>query len=641
MKPNTVLQQTRTLVIISTLLVCTFTPSIGSAYPRNTTLTHLAASSQINSLQRAARRHRARTYDVIHYIIRTRFDVPRKTVIGEVDIKLKPLFSGFKTFELDASHMKIEGVTLSDGTVLTSRSQANSLVIGLDRNYNPSDTITVRIRYRTIPQRGLYFIASSNSDGFQRPQQIWTQGEPEDNHYWFPCYDFPDDKATSEQFITIPANELAIANGVLVDTVNNPNGTRTFHWEMSQPHSSYLISLVIGDYALLTDTDDDVSFEYYTYRGTETQALRVFDKTPVMMRWFSNVLQRRFPYPRYAQTVIGDFIFGGMENITATTLLDTEILNSDESETHTSKLNLISHELAHSWFGDLVTCKDWSHLWLNEGFATFLEAAFIENQFGRDAYLLEMRKNAAYYLIDDLSRKRHPLVNPNYPLTMDLFDITTYKKGALVLHMLRETVGDESFWRALKVYLAEYQFENVDSRDLQNVIERVSGQSLDWFFNQWVYKAGYPELRVRAKYIASSRQLSLSVTQTQTPGLITPAVFRLPMDIEITTKSRVSIERIEVNRRSQEFVFSVDSRPQAVIIDKGFRNLKKLILPQTPSILGFVLQDGADIAAYHSNTTAPANSGALLTAMNNWNLQMPHNAASFVPANVPIFHISN
>lgn len=264
----------------------------------------------------------ARTYDVLNYTIRTRFDVPNRTVIGDETVTLKPLHENFQTLSLDAGAMQIESVALDESSVALQWTQPpEKLSIKLDRAYQPSETIAVRIKYRATPQRGLYFVPASSGNFFNatRPAQIWTQGEPEDNHYWFPCYDFPDDKATSEQFITTAANEIAISNGTLLETINNADGTRTFHWKMEQQHNSYLISMVVGDYVKLSDTFKNIPIEYYTYPGTEAVARRAFEKTPQMMEWFGQMLNYEYPYSKYAQTVVASFIFGGMENITATT----------------------------------------------------------------------------------------------------------------------------------------------------------------------------------------------------------------------------------------------------------------------------------------------------------------------------------
>ncbi len=537
-----------------------------------------------------------RTYDVQHYVIRTRFDVPNKTVIGDTTVVLKPLAAGFSSFELDASGMKIESVTLGDtGTPLKWTQPPDKLSIKLDRAYEPAETIGVRINYSATPERGLYFIPQSQSAAGTKPAQIWTQGEPEDNHYWFPAYDYPDDHATSEQYITTGADEIAISNGALIETVTNADGTRTFHWKMEQPHASYLVSLVVGNYARLDGAYKNVPLEYYTYRGTEETARRAFAKTPEMMRLFSDKLGHEYPYNRYAQTVVASFIFGGMENVTATTHADSEILHSLSPESQVSTENLISHELAHSWFGNLVTCQDWSELWLNEGFATFMEAVFREHDAGHDAYLAEMRSNMSLYFLEDLARHRRPLVFDRYRSPLDLFDSTVYKKGALVLHMLRETVGDEMFWKSLHRYLTENKFKPVTTADLKRVFEETTGQRLDWFFDQWVYKAGFPELRVRSFYNAPTRKLTLEVTQTQAQEAMTPLVFRLPMEVELATQSGARTERIEVTARTQRFTFQLDGKPLMIRFDKGARLLKMINFPQPASMLKYQLAHSADV----------------------------------------------
>ncbi|HKR02023.1 MAG TPA: M1 family metallopeptidase [Pyrinomonadaceae bacterium] len=532
----------------------------------------------------------ARTYDVLHYAISSSFDTPNKTVIGDEVVMLRPLADNFRSFELDASSMKIEAVTLSETDQQLQWTQPpDKLHITLDRAYQPAETIAVRIKYRAKPERGLYFVQQYRAGGspaWVKPAQIWTQGEPEENHYWFPCYDYPDDKATSEQFITTGAEEIAISNGALVETRANSDGTRTFHWKMEQLHASYLVSLVVGNYSKLDDVYKNVPLEYYTYRGTEEAARRAFSKTPEMMRLFSQKLDYEYPYNRYAQTIVSSFIFGGMENITATTHADSEILSGPTREAQLSTENLISHELAHSWFGNLVTCKDWSELWLNEGFATFMEAVFREQEAGRDAYLAEMQSNTSLYFLEDLLKYRRPLVYDRYRSPLDLFDTTVYKKGALVLHMLRETIGDELFWKALHRYLDEYKFKAVGTPDLQRVFEETTGQRLDWFFDQWVYKAGFPELRVRSFYHPTTRKLTLDVAQTQSAEAMTPLIFRLPaVEVEIETRSGVRTERIDVTQRSQRFNFKLDGRPLMIRVDKGARFLKKLDFPQPATII--------------------------------------------------------
>ncbi|HEV2916008.1 MAG TPA: M1 family aminopeptidase [Pyrinomonadaceae bacterium] len=540
----------------------------------------------------------ARTFDVQHYLIRTRFDAQTRTVIGDETITLKPLNAGFRSFALDASDMKIESVALSPSQALLEWTQPpDKLLIALDRAYGPGDTISVRILYRANPQRGLYFVPARQGTSISKPAQIWTQGEPEENHHWFPCYDYPDDKATSEQYITTSNSEIAISNGALVETAYNADGTRTFHWVMKQPHSTYLTSLVVGDYVKLTDAYKSVPLEYYTYRGTERVALRAFSQTPEMMSLFTQVLNYKYPYDKYAQTIVSAFFSGGMENITATTHSDSEILAANDAAGGVTEAteDLLAHELSHSWFGDLVTCKSWKHLWLNEGFATFMEAVFREHKEGRDAYLLQMRQNARLYLLEDRLRYRRPIVYDRYRNPSDIFDATLYQKGGLIIHMLREAVGDALFWKSLNRYLDEHKYGLVETADLQRAFEQTSEKRLDWFFDQWVYKAGYPELRVRYSYRPASRLLTLSVEQTQLADDTTPEVFRLPVEIEVTTAGgRSRVLPIVINSRKQLFTFKLEARPLLIRFDRRSSIIKKLDFPQPEAMVAYQLAHSPD-----------------------------------------------
>lgn len=518
-----------------------------------------------------------RTFDVQHYIIRTNFDHPNKTVIGETTIQLKPIVDNFKEFALDAVGLQVQSVTLEKANVsLPFNTKNDKLNITLDQNYGRSETIAMRIKYRAVkPRAGITFVNAKTIGKIVRPAQIWTQGEPEENRFWFPSYDFPDDKATTEQFITTSADETAIANGELVDVKTNPKGTKTFHYRMTVPHSTYLVSLVVGKYAKATDTYNNIPLGFYVYPGTESVVPRAYGKTKKMMALMEELTNVKFPYNKYDQTVVGDFTFGGMENITATTMADTEIYAAEKSDNPRDTEVLVMHELAHSWFGDLVTCKDWSNLWLNEGFATFFESAFLEREYGRDAYLNEMRRNAAQYFIEELFVK-HPLLNPRAQPNILLFDATTYKKGGFVAHMLRETVGDEMFWKSLNNYLNKHRFGNVESSDLQRAFEETTGKNLDWFFDQWVRKAGFPNLLINPVYDGITKKLTLNIKQTQKPDSQTPEVFRFNAEIGFVTPAGEKTEKIEMNAREQNFTFDLAAKPTRIYFDKREQVLKKV-----------------------------------------------------------------
>jgi aminopeptidase N len=571
---------TASALIFLLLLTCFSASSIAQRPARRRQIAP-AVPSPRRQLQGPTHPRPPRAYDVLHYTLHTRFDFASKAVIGDETVTIKPLVPNLKVVELDASDMTVQTVTLAATNASLRWTQPpNKLSIILDRPHNSNDVVPLHIGYQATPRRGLYFIPAAGDPGgaTSKPAQIWTQGEPEDNHHWFPCYDFPDSKATSEQYITTGANQIAISNGALVETSNNADGSHTFHWKMDRPHASYLISLIVGDYVKLSDSYKNIAVEYYTYHGTETGARRAFYRTPEMIKWFSQELGYEYPYGRYAQTIVAHFTFGGMENITATTHSDTEILSTDDDGS--SAENLVSHELAHQWFGDLVTCKTWSQAWLNEGFASFMEASFKEHERGHDAYLKEIRDDALIYFSEDALRYRRPLVYDHYQAPIDLFDATLYKKGALVVHMLRETVGDDMFWRALNRYLNDNKDGDVETADLERAFEKTTGKDLKWFFEQWVYKAGYPELTTSYSYDAVSKQVSVDVEQTQTPDATTPAVFRLPLDIELVTAEGARTETVDVTQRKQRFSFPLSGKPLAVNFDKEVKLLKKINVPQ-------------------------------------------------------------
>jgi aminopeptidase N len=517
--------------------------------------------------------NRVRAYDVEHYMIRTGFDRATKTVFGDTTIRLKPLKANLTTIELDAYGLKYDFVRLENSNKnLQYRQAGEKLVVRLDKAYAPQDSVSIRIGYSCQPAQGVYFVdALREKNNIVRDAQIWTQNEPEEAHHWFPSYDYPDDKATTEQFLTVEAGETAIANGELLETVQNPNGTKTFHYKMSVPHSVYLTSFVVGKYVRLKDVYKNIPLGFYVYPGREATARKAFAKTKDMMRIFENLTGVDFPYNKYDQTIVAEFQFGGMENITATTHADSEIFAVDFMPGATE--DLVSHELAHSWFGNLVTCRNWSELWLNEGFATFMEAAYREKAYGREHYILKIKEDALRFISEDaVNRNRHGLFNERAQPNAELFDTTTYQKGGAVVHTLRAEIGDEAFWKAINVYLNGHKFGNVETPDLQKAMEDASGRDLKWFFNQWVYKAGYPRLEIKQTYQAQKKTLNLTVTQTQKSDAITPEAFILPMDIEIVTADGITggtkTEKIKIDKRTQTFSIPLDRNPSEVRFDK-------------------------------------------------------------------------
>lgn len=518
--------------------------------------------------------NRARTFDVQHYILRVSFDRANKVVFGDTTVQFKPLKDNFTSIELDAADLEFESVKLeSESKDLTYRTAGEKIYITLDKAYSSADLISVRFKYSAKPRKGVYFIDEiTDKDKITRAAQVWTQGEPEEAHHWFPSFDFPDDKATTEQFITVEKGETAIGNGELLETTENADGTKTFHYKMTIPHSTYLVSFVVGTYTKVSDSYKNIPLGFYVYPDKTAIVSAAYGKTKDMMRHFEDLTGVGFPYNKYDQTIVANFNFGGMENITATTMADSEILSAEYGFAKGSVEDLVSHELAHSWFGDLVTCRNWAELWLNEGFATFMEAAYREKMYGREDYLRKVKEDATQFMIDDsVSRNRHGLFNQLARPDDSIFDTTTYQKGGAVIHTLRETVGTENFWKAINIYLNRHKFQNVETPDLQKAMEETSAMKLDWFFSQWVYGAGFPKLNVKQTYNPKTKMLNLTVTQMQKLDKITPSAFILPLDVEITTAKGVQNEKIEIKKRLETFAIKLDGKPTKIEFDKDVK----------------------------------------------------------------------
>ena len=516
--------------------------------------------------------NRPRTYDVQHYVLRVSFDIPKRTVIGDTTVRLTPLKGPISRVELDSADLRYTSVILEPGDKdLKYQVRGDKVVVELDKTYSPGEIVSIRFKYTARPKKGVYFVAASNGrDGMAHSQQIWTQGQPDEAHHWFPSFDFPSDKATTEQYITAPADLTVIGNGTLVAGKPNQDGTVTHHFMMPVPHSTYLVSFVIGEYKKIEESHREIPLGYYVYPGIERIVPKAYGKTAEMIRIFEDLAGMRFPYNKYDQTMVAGFEFGGMENITATTMADTEIMLAGLPFMQGNVEDLVAHEIIHSWFGYLVTCKNWAELWLNEGMATFFEAAVRERMYGRQDYIRKITNNASSFMSDDIrGGRRFGLFNRNADNTATLFDrpAITYDKGGAVIHMLRGQVGDEAFWKALKIYLDRHKYGNVETQDLRKVMEEASKQDLGWFFDQWVYTVGFPRVNVKPVYDPEKKLLTLNIEQRHRSGSLTPEAFRLPLEFKIVSSSGEKTASIDLNQRQQRLEIPLDSPPTTITAD--------------------------------------------------------------------------
>ena len=552
----------------------------------------------------------AHDYDQRNIRLDLRFDWEREQAIGTATITFAPMVRNLQRVEFDAAYMTISGVSVASGAPLKFEYDGakEKLAVALDRPYQPNEELTVVVTYHTnlpppekrfgIGGGGLNFI-KPRSDDPTRPRQIWSQGESEYNHYWFPCFDHPNDFATSEMIATVEKPLSVISNGRLVEVKENADGTRTFNWKMDQPHATYLVSIIVGEYTAVTSDYAGIPIVTNVYPTEVEEGKVTAARLPEMVKFFSEKTGVKYPYAKYAQTVARDF-GGGMENISATTQTDN-MIHDARTELDSTQDGLQSHELAHQWFGNLVTCRHWSDLWLNESFATYFQAMWDEHHLGTDDFLyLDVKGNQEAYHAAWARGERRPIVTRNYANPDAVFDTYAYPRGGAVLHMLRNVLGEDNWWRAINHYLKKYANQPVETEQFRIAIEEATGQPVDWFFDEWLYKMGHPVLRVTQDYDAGRKLLTLKVRQEQRidPDTEYPQVtfFQMPVQVEIGMDSFTRMERIQLAaREEQSFAFAVESEPLLVNFDYGSTIIKELIFVKTNGQLFYQLSNDRDV----------------------------------------------
>jgi aminopeptidase N len=535
---------------------------------------------------------RSRPFSVRHIALDLALDLESRSIRGSAQLTITRIDHTAKQIALDAVGFEIEAVELS-----AEGARAGKTKRGAARSASPAEhtydgeTLRVTIpdhiaeavlvvRYSATPRRGMYFLAPDEHVP-DRPRQVWTQCEDEEARHVFPCIDKPHVKQTMEIRAQVPAGFTCVSNGELLSDAKAQKGG-LYHFKFDEPIPSYLFTLVAGEFARVEDPADiGVPLAYLVPRGREPDCMRTFARTPDMIRCFSEKLGVPYPWSRYTQVVVSDFIFGGMENTTATTMYE-HILLDERAAIDVTSDDLIAHELAHQWFGDLVTCRDWSHAWLNEGFATFMEHVYREHHLGADEYDHGLKCDLEAYLGEARGRYRRPVICQDYEAPMDVFDRHLYEKGGLVLHLLRREVGDEAFWRGLNMYLTRHGRGLVETRDLSRALEDASGKSLERFFEQWIYRAGHPELDVKIE--VDEAACTVTVKQTQATGAphghapaghtdaSTPVfAFDLVLDFGFGDEVRREVRRVD--QQTHTFVVPVPRRPRFIVVDPDLRVL--------------------------------------------------------------------
>lgn len=511
---------------------------------------------------------------VEHIALDLILDIANQRYEGTCKIRLTPVRSGLDRLVLDAVNLTIESVMVGNLSQPFDH-DGEQLYVSLSNPTTVGKEIELAIAYHSEnPQRGLYFVAPTKEQP-DKPIQVWTQGEDEDSRYWFPCFDYPGQLATSEIRVQVPKPYQALSNGELVETVE-AGDAKIFHWVQKQVHPSYLMTLAIGDFDEIRDEWDGIPVIYYAQKGRGEDAQRTMGKTPAMIEFFSDRFGYRYAFPKYAQVCIKDFTFGGMENTSCTLLTDRCLLDERAALDNVNSEMLVAHELAHQWFGDLLVINHWSHAWVKEGMATYSEVLWTDNQYGAEEAAYYRLGEMQSYLSEDKSRYRRPMVTNVYREPIELYDRHIYEKGACVYHMIRTELGDELFWQAIHGFVNKFAHQTVETLDLIRTIEETTGRNLRFLFDQYVYRGGHPDFKVAYKWDAESQLAKVTVTQTQAKagdkssqsGLFD---LRIPIGFGYVEGDRVTVQptNIRIHEQEQALYFSLPQKPAFISFDIG------------------------------------------------------------------------
>lgn len=513
--------------------------------------------------------------DLVNTKLDVSFDYSKSWMYGKAWITLHPHFYPTDSLNLDAKSMNINEVSLVKGSKrypLKYHYDSLNLYITLDKTYKAGENYIVFINYTAKPNdikrkgsaaisggKGLYFINPLGKDK-KKPTQIWTQGETESNSGWVPTIDKPNQRQTDEINMTVPDKYKTLSNGLLASQRKNNDGTRTDTWKMNLPHAPYLMMMAVGEYSIIKDSYKGKEVSYYVENEYAPVARKIFGLTPEMIGFYSKITGVDFPWQKYSQIVARDYISGAMENTTATLHGESAQQDARQLVDDNRWEDVISHELFHQWFGDYVTCESWSNITVNESLADFSEILWLEHKHGKDAADEHNFNSMQAYLRGGNDNK--DLVRFYYKDREDVFDLVSYQKGGRILNMLRNTVGDSAFFKSLNLYLRTRKFNSAEAQDLRLAFEDVTGQDLNWFWNQWYYGSGHPKLDINYDYAADGKTAKVFIKQTQTGK-----VFKLPIAIDIYQGTEKKRYKVWADHQADTFIFHTVSKPDLINVD--------------------------------------------------------------------------
>ncbi|NET12475.1 MAG: M1 family metallopeptidase [Okeania sp. SIO1H6] len=521
---------------------------------------------------------------VEHIFLDLELDIPNHSFHGNCIISLNPVRSGIDKLTLDAVDLEIKSIKVNN-TEQTFDYDGEELQIYLQPTTEAGKRIKVAIAYAANnPQRGIYFITPDKHYP-NKPTQVWTQGEDEDSRYWFPCFDYPGQLSTSEIRVKVPHKFIAISNGELINTEESEDN-KTYHWMQKQVHPTYLMTLAVGKFVEIKDEWNGIPVTYYVEKKRQDDALRTMGKTPQMIEFFSQEFGYKYPYPKYAQVCVNEFIFGGMENTSTTLLTDRCLLDERAALDNRNSESLVAHELAHQWFGDLIVIKHWSHAWIKEGMATYSEVLWTEHEYGQDDAAYYRLKEARSYIAEDKSRYRRPIVTNVYREAIELYDRHLYEKAACVYHMIKTELGDELFTKAIHTFVENNAHKTVETIDLLRAIEQTTGRNLLFLFDQYVFRGGHPDYQVNYVWDGDSKLAKVTVKQTlvnnDKNGDSSKELFDLKIPIAFgylkEEKPELTTFTVRIHEQEQTFYFPLAEKPKFISFDVGNNYLKTVKL---------------------------------------------------------------
>ncbi|MDB9777777.1 M1 family aminopeptidase [Polaribacter sp.] len=504
-----------------------------------------------------------------HTKLKVDFNFKEKQLNGEAWITLKPYFFSTNKLILDAKGMIIHQVMLKDKK-LDFNYDNFELRIDLPKKYTKEESYTLYIKYTARPEKvkqkgsaainsakGLYFI---NADGTDRnkPTQIWTQGETEASSCWFPTIDSPNQKSSQEIYMTVPNQYQTLSNGVLVSQIKD-GANRTDYWKFDQKHAPYLFFMGVGKFEVIKDVYKNIPIEYYVEKEYAPYAKDIFGDTPEMIGFFSTLLGIEYPWNKYSQIVVRNYVSGAMENTTAVVHGDQAYQKPGQLIDENTHENTIAHEIFHHWFGNYVTAESWANLSLNESFANYSEYLWREHKYGKQEANAHLFENNLAYLNGPNSDKN--LVRFNYSNKEDLFDLVSYNKGGAILHMLRNYLGDTAFFKGLNLYLTENKYKSAEVHQLRLAFEKLTGKDLNWFFNQWFFGANHPQIEVSYDYNIIQNKVTVNIIQLQTEK------FKFPFAIDIYENVIPRREHVFVDGNDASFTFSYRKQPDFIQVN--------------------------------------------------------------------------